>query len=248
MKRVQRGFTIIEVMLFLAVSGVLAASVLATVGSTIGMQRYRDATHSFMSYLQGQYNQAINVRNDMDVHNACTGAGFSSSEMVQAGTSADCVIIGRLITSADGQRFQSAPIYMSGVNNEFLQSSVGDDVVFTASGARQIFIRTDGGESGTAENYTLDWGVQTAVPASGANAWSIAIVRSPVSGVIHTYTSRANTQSLGQLHSLVQDANRQSETAICLDPSGWLVGQALGVVIAADAPGASSVTTRTEGC
>ena len=48
MNKLSGGFTIIEVMLFLAVSGVLAAGILATVGGTIGAQRYRDAVDSFM--------------------------------------------------------------------------------------------------------------------------------------------------------------------------------------------------------
>ena len=47
MNKLSGGFTIIEVMLFLAVSGVLAAGILATVGGTIGAQRYRDAVDSF---------------------------------------------------------------------------------------------------------------------------------------------------------------------------------------------------------
>jgi len=75
MKRASRGFTIIEVMLFLAVTGVLAAGILASVGSTLGLQRYRDAVDGFSSYIQGQYGQTISVRNDIDNHRECAADG-----------------------------------------------------------------------------------------------------------------------------------------------------------------------------
>lgn len=50
------------------------------------------------------------------------------------------------------------------------------------------------------------------------------------------------------LDQLVVDSNRRDDSVICIDPSGWLAGQVLGVVIAKDSPGASGVVTRAEGC
>ena len=244
MKRASRGFTIIEVMLFLAVTGVLAAGILASVGSTLGLQRYRDAVDGFSSYIQGQYGQIINVRNDIDNHRECAADGtFSIAHSAPPGTSETCVIVGRLVTTANGQTFQSQPIYMSGVTNTFLKSGVGDDVVFTTDTAanRRLFIDS----SAQAQTYQLDWGVRTQPPATGDNAWAIAIVRSPISGVIHTYVTRRASVMLDQL---VVEGNRRNDSVICIDPSGWLAGQTLGVAIAADAPGASGVVTRTEGC
>ena len=99
--------------------------------------------------------------------------------------------------------------------------------------------------SAQAQTYQLDWGVRTQPPATGDNAWAIAIVRSPISGVIHTYAMRRASVMLDQL---VVEGNRRNDSVICIDPSGWLAGQTLGVAIAADAPGASGVVTRTEGC
>ena len=50
---VKPGFTIIEMMLFLAVSGAMAAGIMVGVGATVNAQRYRDATHSLVSFFQG---------------------------------------------------------------------------------------------------------------------------------------------------------------------------------------------------
>lgn len=244
MKRASRGFTIIEVMLFLAVTGVLAAGILASVGSTLGLQRYRDAVDGFSSYIQGQYGQTINVRNDIDNHRECAADGtFLAAHSAPPGTSETCVIIGRLVTTANGQTFRSQPIYMSGVTSAFLKSGIGDDAVFTADAAANRRLLIDSGVQ--PQTYQLDWGVRTQPPATGDNAWAIAIVRSPISGVIHTYTMRRASVVLDQL---VVEGNRRNDSVICIDPSGWLAGQTLGVAIAADAPGASGVVTRTEGC
>ncbi|MEP6710564.1 MAG: prepilin-type N-terminal cleavage/methylation domain-containing protein, partial [Candidatus Saccharibacteria bacterium] len=51
------GFTIIEVMLFLAISGALAVGILIGSNVAITSQRYRDSLNSLQSLLQQQYNQ-----------------------------------------------------------------------------------------------------------------------------------------------------------------------------------------------
>jgi type II secretory pathway pseudopilin PulG len=58
-----RGFTVIEVMLFLAVTGALAVGILVGAGVSIGQQRYRDSVNSLKSTIQDRYNQTTNVVN-----------------------------------------------------------------------------------------------------------------------------------------------------------------------------------------
>ena len=112
MNKLSGGFTIIEVMLFLAVSGVLAAGILATVGGTIGAQRYRDAVDSFADFIQGQYDKAVNVQNDIENHNECglnadkDRIVVSDSSTAPAGTSRVCMIVGRFISSVDALTLQ----------------------------------------------------------------------------------------------------------------------------------------------
>ena len=47
-----KGFTIIEVMLFLAVTGALAVAILVGSGVAIGQQRYKDSVNSLQSFIQ----------------------------------------------------------------------------------------------------------------------------------------------------------------------------------------------------
>lgn len=54
--RVRRqGFTIIEVMLFLAVSGFLLVGIIASTGNSLANQRYKDAVQDFADTLRQQY-------------------------------------------------------------------------------------------------------------------------------------------------------------------------------------------------
>src|SRR5438105_2731886 len=99
--KTETGFTIIETMLFLAVTGLLAMGILVGSGVAIGQQRYRDSVNSLKSYIQQQYSEVTNVANDRtktwtcDANGNVTTGDATSSEA--RGTS-DCVVLGRFIT------------------------------------------------------------------------------------------------------------------------------------------------------
>ena len=109
MKR-QDGFTIIEVTLFLAVSGFFAISLLVGASTAVQRQQYRDSVQSFANYLRSQYSQVINVENDRNFGKCPIGGGDTNRGQ------SECVILGRYIeTAADGDhagdRYQSYPVY-----------------------------------------------------------------------------------------------------------------------------------------
>jgi len=62
--KTQGGFTVIEVMLFLAVTGLLAVGILVGSGVAIGQQRYRDSVNTLKSYIQQQYSEVTSVINN----------------------------------------------------------------------------------------------------------------------------------------------------------------------------------------
>lgn len=57
------GFTVIEVMLFLAISGLMFAGLLAGAGSSIARQRYKDSVQDFTEFIRGVYSSALAVEN-----------------------------------------------------------------------------------------------------------------------------------------------------------------------------------------
>ena len=58
------GFTIIEVVLFLAISGLMAIGLLVGTSMAIQRQQYRDAVQSFAGYLRDEYARVVSVEND----------------------------------------------------------------------------------------------------------------------------------------------------------------------------------------
>ena len=100
-----RGFTIVEVVLFLAVTGLLTIGVLVGSSAAIAQQRYRDSVNSLKGFIQEQYSQTVNVM-DGDVNNpACSVSGNSlildSGTLQPRGTS-DCLLLGRYLIALRG--------------------------------------------------------------------------------------------------------------------------------------------------
>lgn len=60
------GFTIIEVLLFLAISGALFAGVVASSRRTIAEQRYNDSVQDFADFLRGIYASTSNPQSSSD--------------------------------------------------------------------------------------------------------------------------------------------------------------------------------------
>jgi len=100
---VKNGFTILEVVLVLAVTVALLVGLLAGTGTVIARQRYNDSVTSFRDFLQRQYSLVADVQNNsMQVDCRRTGTienGFSVSaggpDTGGRGRS-DCLIYGRL--------------------------------------------------------------------------------------------------------------------------------------------------------
>ena len=75
MSRLKRGFTIIEVSIFLAVTGLLFIGITVGVQNSIFHQRYNDAVQSFADFLRGVYDGVLNVQ----------GSGYGRSEQIVYG-------------------------------------------------------------------------------------------------------------------------------------------------------------------
>jgi type II secretory pathway pseudopilin PulG len=96
------GFTIIELMLFLAVSAGLFAALLLGVNNGITQQRYKDSVYAYSSFLQSQYTEVLNTRNNRSSDWRCSDdpggpAVTSSTTGSQPRGTSSCVILGRAI-------------------------------------------------------------------------------------------------------------------------------------------------------
>lgn len=238
-----RGFTLIEVMLFLAISGMMAVGLLATVGANINAQRYRDATTSLVTYLQSEYDKAVNVQNDRPNTMACSDTTISETGSGQARGTSECVIIGRFITTEGGRTFTSRPVYAA----TGTITATSSDTDRTAINKTSPFISSISSEKLT---YTTEWQTQVVTPHTN-NVYnpSILIVRSPLSGALKTYVGAGNS-----LSSVMTDANdmaRQADRNLCINPDGLIFSGRGGAVIInniGSGSGVKSINTGSGAC
>ena len=112
------GFTIIEVMLFLALSGFLLVGILAGTGSSIANQRYKDAVQDAVDALRDAYSfvsdTQVQLRDDgKGVCGGLTSAQFDASNIAQAYNSGrgrtQCVVYGAVV-SINGDQIQTTTL------------------------------------------------------------------------------------------------------------------------------------------
>lgn len=175
-KKTNRGFTLIEVALFLAITGVLLIGFLAATWSSISRQRANDLIQSFSDFLRSQYSAVTSIQNN--------GGGNSGK-----------AIYGKVITF--GEKEHTVYVYdligdvkssdeLVRMNIPEMLSSVGADIVSEEK------LPTGTGSTYTVYNqvkYELAYDASVTLKNATSNLEKAAllIVRSPQSGGIHTY-------------------------------------------------------------
>lgn len=221
----QRGFTIIEVTLFMALTGLLAILLLGGWTTMINTQRYRDSANSLQSFLQQQYNLVYNVENGRDDALACVDGSVDDTKSTPRGQT-DCLIIGRVITlDADGKAVAET------ITGKEVTSSAANDL----SDFKLRNLTKVSQQIGLSDNsFTIPWGTTVVTPANASTPRQhvIAIVRSPMTGTVHTYRAAFNTgDSVPTIQTLLDNANEQNDTPICLDPGTFVASASLAVKI-----------------
>lgn len=227
------GFTIIETMLFLGISGLLVMGILGGTSVAINAQRYRDATNSFLSFVQGEYDKVANVQNNRDLAVSCVGASITTSATSVTRGTTNCMIIGRLLTvSTDGATVATQPVYAAVVPTT--SAAPTDTLAIQAS---QPFT-SDIAEQ--PETYTPEWG--TVIKLGDATKSRVLIVRSPTTGMIHTYVGSGT----GTVLAMIVDSAK-SDLKMCVDPKGLVVFGWSGAKIVSDASSQAGVKVAGDG-
>ncbi len=185
MKKVKLGFTLIEVSLFLAITGALFVSIIVGTQNSIWQQKYNDSVQNFTNFIRNAYAQVSNPQ----------GIGDGRS---------DQAIYGKLIVFGQEYDLKGEKI-PSGEQRIFIYDVVGDassvgtgSVIETFKALRinVVVEEVNGGTTnvspaGLADSYVPTWASvieKTRVTAGADNNFkgSILIVRHPRSGIINT--------------------------------------------------------------
>lgn len=250
------GFTIIETVLFLAVSGALMAGIIFATSASIGAQRYRDATESFKALLQEQYADVANVRNSRESTLSCNDQATVTTGAVLPGQS-DCVMVGKymIINNTDISTYRVVASKIPGVADD------GNDITVLRTAYRLNL------DTSSIDQQKLEWGARIAWAKAGdpddvrtpATPRSIALlfVRSPASGQTYTFSTNtipnaaqlagatsAQTFLRAMIQSGVVVPGQQGRT-ICLDPAAMTAIPSNALYVAPYASGASSIEVRS---
>lgn len=232
-----RGFTIIEVMLFLSISGVLFVGLMIGVNNSIEHQRYRDSVVSLTSLLQQQYSEVINTRNDRnDTWNCRASIATPGIESGQPRGTSDCVVLGRYIqTRGNNSILETGDV----IGSEPLSVSTGDSDI-------GILLAYQPKVAATVQTqYTPEWGVALRNPEGQAIDFSALILRSPSSGLIKVFVNHGAMPP--QLIDMINNDAAKQKITICVESDNWSAGPTQAVVIDAAIAGANGITTREDG-
>lgn len=245
------GFTIIETMLFLAITGVLIVSILAGSGVAINNQRYRDSVTSLKSVLQDQYAQVTSVTNSqsLDAIKCDTNGVVTVDSSMPAGPrgQGECVIIGRFISIDDMTVSTSSVVGYNSNGPSYYVNLNATDVAELKDYKLSLLSTTTSVDS-------IEWGSRIAWPVSGSGfrnpttprSIGVLVLRSPKSGIVYTFT--ADSWSVSNLSSMIVGGDSipgQAQRRLCVDPGGAVVAGGLAVMIDAYASSATGIEVRT---
>ena len=246
----QKGFTIIETMLFLAVTGALILGVLIGTGASLNNQRYRDAVETFKGQLQSQYSTLGSIRNARSNTWSCGADAKPVEEGTVIRGQSDCSIVGSLMV-INNSEINTYSVLARENNTTTSQTSDIESL-------KQNF--TYNVSSAEVAKSKMEWGTKIAWPKSGSGAnnsgdraISILVMRSPQTGNVYTFTGNSAPQSVDDVNSdaiveLIQaeaSIPGRGERTLCINSDNLFVGGESDVYIGQFASSASAIEVRT---
>lgn len=236
----QKGFTIIETMLFLGITGLLVMGILVGTGASINTQRYRDSVSSLKSILQKQYTNVSSVSNDRTSGWYCNSSG-QVVESESGGTprgQSDCVLLGKLITPLSSDTITVRDV----IGYAPASSASANDLE-----SLQLYNLQISPVDYSEETYKIEWGSRLTPPESNDDAsFSVLILKSPVSGVVRTFINPSAVVADNNIKSLVSQSSIDESLLVCVDSQGLFNSGKIAIFITAGATGPSGIETLGE--
>lgn len=230
MKRIRRGFTLVEVSLFLAITAAIFVSIAVGTQNSIFQQRYNDAVQNFAEFLRSIYSQVTNVQSGGDGR-----SGYA--------------IYGKLVNFEKDDNGNNKITTYNIVGNVAEDDLGNDNVLERLKKLNADVVLNKGvGEDikyepvGFVENYRPRWASQIQTTGGwnddkyNVYTGALLIVRHPSSGTVYTYSSNEPIKNVDEyirsLNSglsaenqlLVNIENKEFSAAndvdFCVNPNG----------------------------
>lgn len=249
-RRKQAGFTIIETVLFLAVSVGLFAVLMVGVAGSVMHERYKDSIQSFTGIIRQQYALATTVQNDRSDEWTCGQSLKSAPGVVSLPGTSDCIILGRFIQLRDGAHVTAGNIIGYNIDEQRVAQSRNDIEALTQAMHLTTLEEAQGTDRGADVSTDIDWGTTARiVDARGdtlgeGGRFTMAIVRMPLSGEVRTFTVGDLTNDWKA--KVITTAALQQRLTACLLPNMPVTGPHVAVVVPSGAATAQGVYQSTE--
>ena len=204
MRNKQHGFTLVEVSLFLAITGLLFVGIITGVQNSMFQQRYNDSVQSFAEFLRSIYSQTSNVQNS-------NGNGRSNR-----------VVYGRLVVFGETNKLDGSTSNNDGT--VFAYDVIGKENGAFSGSIKEVIKKLELNVveesdsplkyAGNVEEYHPRWGAS--IQSTNSNQLfygAILVIRHPSSGTIHTLvkTTPANTDGIYKINNTVNSAGSTAD-------------------------------------
>jgi len=212
---IRKGFTIIEVMLFLAITAVMFVALIATTSGCIGRRRYDDTVSDFAEYLRRIYADVESTANPRATNTAerigCTLSSDPASTLYQSANNANtagrtnCGIYGKIMIF--GENGDDTTVHTYDVIGDIIDNThkLSSSTLSLSDALKEVHAEflayEEDGEGtchinlvGTGDSYVPQWGgrIENASATDNLFRGAILVVRSPVNGTIHTLVADFN--------------------------------------------------------
>lgn len=230
MHKSERGFTIIETMIVIAIGGMLLAVAISAITSTINSTRFADAMRSTESYMQQQYSEVSSGRNIYQGLGRCA-VGASNEPVVSNGPTevvpgrTNCTILGRLLTFGEGGQIISR--YILGGDRSAI---AGGSPTAKLNSLRPLALNVDQVNA----NFDSPWstGFGSIRNAAGSPVDSVAIIKSPDTGKMMIYNLSVPNED-DNVNLMFSANNLNQAVNVCVETSGTLARRSGYIRVAA---------------
>jgi len=203
----KRGFTLIEVSLFLAITGLIFLGVALGVSNSISQQRNNDAVQSFAEFLRKTYSEVTNVQN-------ATESGRSELAMY-----------GKLIIIQDGKKIDSYSVI--GKIKDIAENNTLEALIKLDANIFDYSDKDNAKLAGIPETFVPKWSsriesIELDTPYNGA----LLVVRHPNSGSVFTYVMQGASMNVGNpsvgflVNALKNGSFKIGAADYCINPDG----------------------------
>lgn len=214
MNKKKLGFTMIEVAIFLVITGALFVGIAVGTQNSIFQQRYNDAVQNFAEFLRSAYSQTMNVESE--------GDGRSKQ-----------AIYGKLVTFGEkydlaGELNDNDSVFSYNVIGSIDEEGLSGNILVALNRLNANVVTGENGlfrPVGYAEDYNLRWASAIQQKGSKDNfVGALLIVRHPSSGTVYTFAKEGETV---EVNKAIKEAKINGATA--LNPlKAYLNGESTG--------------------